>query len=122
MSTSFSSSAFLRINTLFWSVSGSKEQSSASTFAASQKYKKFTDTTLNTKRVSFESQKAICSEFEASFSPFAQHEMEDLFKNAMKKLPVPFDPENSIYRNFYDVSIIRETCVRRCRCLPDLDL
>ena len=50
--------------------------------------------------MSFES-KAICSEFEASFSPFAQHEMEDLFKNAMKKLPVPFDPENSIHKAIF---------------------
>uniref|UniRef100_A0A7S4T2A7 Uncharacterized protein n=1 Tax=Ditylum brightwellii TaxID=49249 RepID=A0A7S4T2A7_9STRA len=77
--------------------------STTCSFSRSQRFKRASSQSVSTNCVSFESC-AICSEYEASFSPYTEQELGPLYKSALGGLPVPSDKENPphelIYGNF----------------------
>ncbi len=62
--------------------------STSHSFSQSTKFSSSSDTSKSERSVSFES-KAICSEFEASFIPAYQHQLDPEFEKVLSNLPVP---------------------------------
>jgi len=54
----------------------------------------------NRQTVSFEA-KAVCSEFEVMFKPYAEKTLDPLFVTALDELPVPYEAENPEHRIIY---------------------
>jgi len=68
--------------------------SSSLSFSQSSKFQSTTSKSFATNSVSFDC-RAICSEYEAAFSPYAKQELDPEFKKALEDLPVPYDKDNS---------------------------
>lgn len=74
------------INLFIINTSSSLEKKSS--FSSSTKFKAYQETNVKTNNVSFEA-RAICSEFEASFNPYAEQVLDAEFESALGDLPVP---------------------------------
>lgn len=79
--------------------------SEARNFEKNEKFQESREESLKTNTVSFEA-RAVCTEFEASYSPYATREYDYIFETAIKELPVPFNPNSPVhvdkYKRFFD--------------------
>jgi hypothetical protein len=66
----------------------------------SEKFQRFVTGSESENTVTFEA-RAICSEFEASFNPYAEQVLDKVFKKAMNALPEPYDPSNPTHEKAY---------------------
>ncbi len=75
--------------------------SSSAAFSLSEKFKSDRSVSVSTNSVSFEA-RAMCSEYEAKFKPYAEHELDPEFLKALKSLPHPYDKDNQKDVSMYD--------------------
>lgn len=72
----------------------------ARTFEKNEQFQKSVQTSLKSSTKTFEA-KAVCSEFEAAFSPYAKRDFDYIFETAVKDLPVPFNENNKVHVQKY---------------------
>jgi hypothetical protein len=90
-SSTSSRSTSASANNLFFSASSSF--SSKQSFKGSEKFNSFAESTSKENTVSFEA-RAICSEFEANFKPYAELELDEHFAAALDELPCKYNSKN----------------------------
>lgn len=72
----------------------------ARTFQKNEQFQKSVQSSLKSSTKTFEA-KAVCSEFEAAFSPYAKRDFDYIFETAVKDLPVPFNENNKVHVQKY---------------------
>lgn len=75
--------------------------STSYSFSESSRFERIRNTNIARNFVSFES-RAVCSEFEGSFNPYAKHELDPIFKEALNGLSVPYDPSKQRDKDLYE--------------------
>lgn len=102
-SSTSSRSTSASVNFLIFSASSSL--STTRSFSGSEKFSSFAESSLAENTVSFEA-RAVCSEFEAHFNPYAELELDEHFAAALDELPCRYNSKNpehvSAYSSFFE--------------------